>query len=1179
MAKLDYEPLASRAPRKAAVSRASICALLIFLCIPAGIRGAIELSDTPMFSRVLPPPANIMFVLDDSGSMNFEVMVRGGFDGTFNPTNPDARGFCYIFDDLGDNVYKMATQPAFYARSEGRKYWKTQYHGSNAMYFNPHVAYSPWPSYGNVTFAAADLNNPRSHPSSTRYTLSLSGTSYTIGAVNVPHARYALYDPASDKKYLIVLDQASASKKYYEISTVVSGREEKISALTPIQNLPDGLDSGRGYTEERQNFANWFTYHRRREFTAKNALALILKNLSDVRVGIYGINRRIVHPLANVNVRQESTTSDSTGALLEILYAYTSDGVTPLKSGLKTVGSYLMANTGILAGVSGPKPYGAFEEGGTCQQSFTVILTDGYYSDVETRHAGNSDGDKGFPYEDKQSDTLADIAMYYYDTDLRPDLLNQVPQSRFDKAKHQHMATYAVAFGVSGTLDPADYDATFKHKATGEEIQWTAPTTSYSPKAIDDLWHATVNGRGRFFNARNPSELNEALNQLMEAIAEIRIASSSSVAVNGQYLYAKAGSDTLLYQALYNNREDEWSGDIMAFSVDSTTGELRKNDEKSWSAAQKLEAKQADERLIATYNGAGGKPFQESDLTDEQKSALGANPAAMVAYLRGEEVSGYRHRSQKLGDIVNSAPVFADDVVYAGGNDGMLHAFDAATGEELFAYVPNLLFAGLKDLADPAYTHRFFVDLTPTIKTGDLIGGSSEAPKTLLVGGLRKGGKGYFALDITAASKANKKITSEAELAKRVLWEFPRAADPDMGYSFSRPVIVRSNRSPNPWVVIFGNGYNSATEISALYILEPGDGAIIRKIPVGKGPDNGMSSPIAVDVSNDGKVDFVYAGDLKGNLWKFDLTATDPAQWDVAFLKTSEPQPLFTARGPDGSLQPITTKPDVMYHPRQHGYMVCFGTGKYLGDRDPANLETQSIYGIWDYGDRLYELRTRKWSVDDDKEFLGEIRRGATPQLSNQWATVSLLQQTFSDQEVTINAEAKAIRLLPDAKPVWDTDADPDDATHQKPDPSRTKANHAGYYLDLNPGERVISDISIRDRLLLAIGFTPNDDRCGPGGSSMFMAINAFTGGYSGGGVFDISGDRKVDDRDLVSVGGFADKRAPSGIRFSGNLQTPTILRLSRSDGMYLSSSSGEIPLLHARPAKLGISYWMDLDF
>lgn len=222
---------------------------------------------------------------------------------------------------------------------------------------------------------------------------------------------------------------------------------------------------------------------------------------------------------------------------------------------------------------------------------------------------------------------------------------------------------------------------------------------------------------------------------------------------------------------------------------------------------------------------------------------------------------------------------------------------------------------------------------------------------------------------------------------------------------------------------------------------------------------------------------------------------------------------------------------------------------------------------------RVYDLRARKWSDDDDNEFLGAIRRGMAQQLSNQEPTVSLLQQTFSDRVVTIDGEEKVIRLVSEEKPDWVTDEDRNNATRQKPDPSRTKPNHAGYYLDLNPGERVISDVVIRNRLLLAVGFTPTTDPCGPGGNSMFMAINAFTGGYAGGGVFDITGDRRVDGYDLLTIPGYSDKRAPSGVGFSGNIQTPAILRLHGSDGMYLSSSSGEIPLIHAKPAKLGISF------
>jgi type IV pilus assembly protein PilY1 len=609
--------------------------------------------------------------------------------------------------------------------------------------------------------------------------------------------------------------------------------------------------------------------------------------------------------------------------------------------------------------------------------------------------------------------------------------------------------------------------------------------------------------------------------------------------------------------------------------VDPVTGELKKNDPKGWSAAEKLEAKEWDHRRIATYSGSAGVPFQEGNLSAAQRALLGADPGNKVKYLRGGEVSGYRYRSQKLGDIVSSAPVFMDDVVYSGGNDGMLHAFDAKTGEELFAYVPNLVFQNLVHLTDLAYTHRFYVDLTPTIKRGDLMGGTLESPKTILVGGLKKGGKGYFALDITGAKT---QITSESVLASRVLWEFPLAADSDMGYSFSKPVIVRTNSTATPWVVIFGNGYNCGSGVSALYIVNPQDGALIKKIAAGSGPDNGMSSPIAVDVSNDGKVDFVYAGDLKGNLWKFDLTGTTSNDWNVAFFKNGEPQPLFQAKGPGGSLQPITTKPDVMHHPKKHGYLVCFGTGKYLGDLDQADTSVQTIYGVWDYGDSVYDLKTRTWSQDDNAEFLGAFNRGSSPQLSNQPAAANLLQQTLTDRTVTINTQERDLRLLSNEKPVWITVPDPN-SENQKPDLSDTTVNHAGFYLDLNPGERVISEVVIRDRLVLAIGFTPNSDRCGPGGNSMFMAINAFTGGYASGGVFDISGDRKVDDKDFLSFTGFTDKMAPTGVGFSGNIHTPAILRLPGSDGMYLSSSSGEIALIHAKPPKLGVSYWMEMNF
>ena len=1185
----------TRRPRRSRRIPAVLAGVLL-AWIAAGTAPGVELADTPMFTRILPPPANIMFLLDDSGSMNFEMLVAGQYDGSYpNPTKTpeelamDPHGFCYLFDDVGDNAYKSWSQPDWYAGQEGRKLWRTQWSGTNAMYYNPAATYAPWPGYGSVTFGDADPHTPRSHPVNGSYTLDLAAESFTVGAVHVPHARYIVYDAAAGKPYLVVLDAAGSAKKYYALTLSGTGLAEKITALTPVASLPAGVDSARSYAEERQNFANWFTYHRRREFLAKNALGRMIRSLSGVKVGVYGLNRRVVLPLSYVNVTQGFTVYDSTGSLLEKLYAYVSSGGTPLKSGLKTVGQFLADNTGTLYNQTGLKPYGTAGDGGSCQQSFTIVLTDGYYDDLGTKLDGNTDGDNGFPYADSYADTLADIAMYYYERDLSPDaadtppgagLPDQVPKNKYDRAAHQHMATYAIAFGVSGTLNPADYDADLHHRATGQPIQWTAPTAAYRPEAVDDLWHATVNGHGRFFNARNPAELTSAMNDLLTAISEILIASSSSVTVNGDYLYGKIGSSTIIYQALYSNKDGEWTGDLKAFPVNAVTGDVMTGAPK-WSAAQRLESVSGSSRHIATYTGSAGVAFSSANLTAAQRSALGSDYADKVGYLRGSAVAGYRARSQKLGDIVDSAPVFADGVVYCGANDGMLHAFDAETGNELFAYVPNLVFDQLSRLTDPAYTHRFYVDLTPTVKTGvGVLGGTSA--RMLLVGGLRKGGKGYFGLNVTNAKTT---IGSENDLAGRVLWEFPKAPDADMGYSFSRPVVVRSNSPACPWVVIFGNGYNSDSGSSVLYVIHPQTGDVIRKIPAGSGPDNGLSSPIAIDTSYDDKIDFVYAGDLKGNLWKFDFTASDPAQWGPAFIQGGLPQPLFRALGPGGSAQPITTRPDVMYHPTRHGLVVCFGTGKYLGDADLGDTTVQSLYGVWDYGDKVYDQRSRQWTQDDDREFLGAfVSRSSTPRLSNQPASVSLLPQRQAVFAVTTGGVEQRLRFLSSEQPNWATIPDPDNGFAQAPDPDPGQNTNVGYYVDLDPGERVISDVIIRNRLLLAVGFTPNTDRCGPGGNSMFMELDAFTGGATGSTLFDISGDLQVDTKDLarVNFNGTPADLAPSGIELLGNVQPPAILRLPGSSGMerkYLSSTSGTIEQIHEKGPKLGITYWMEIHY
>jgi len=1194
---------------------------------------AVDVADTPMFTRVQPPPPNIMILLDDSGSMNFSVLVKGVFDGAY--PNPDSSDdYNYVFDNLGDSVY---TDDWRYMGEEGRMYWQSQWFEINAMYYNPNTTYLPWPDTDTTTFENADTERPRPHPViNTAQTLDLDGKSFKVGSLNIKHAHYFVMHAGTI--YLVVIDGVARKIIYYTVAVTVadSPKAEKVSAVTEDPSPPAAIVTGRTYAEERQNFANWYTYYRRREYMAKAALAAVIKNIEGVRVGILGINGRIKVPLKPVKVVVDEKLQDESDTLVEALYRFPSDGSTPLKTGLVAAGEYYKNNTGNLGGVSGAVPYP--EDGGACQQSFTIIMTDGYYADTSFTPVGNTDGgylppygDWGGgqnPYTDDYGGTLADIAMYYYANDLS-NFADQVPTSKLDKAAHQHMVAYALAFGVDGTLTPDDYeldptsDNFLKHKTSGQYVVWPQVPGAKKPESIDDLWHASVNGRGEFLNAANPNELIEALQTLMESIGSRHEGSAASVSINGDELYAQVSDEIRVFQSSYSNLNDEWTGDVKAYQVNPFTGEVLVDDPE-WSAAEKLQTKSAKERSIFSYDDVSGTglDFTVSGLTDAQKAKFAPYPAAeMVAYLSGKEIEGYRRRSQKLADIVHSAPVFDNGILYVGGNDGMLHAFNAVPptgsgdpelGEEIFAYVPNLVFDNLKLLADTAYTHKYYVDLTPVVKAGRGLLGGSET-KTLLIGGLRNGGKGYFALDVTSPNAMTK---------FGVKWEFPNTSTSDadraaMGYSFGRPVIAPSYHDIHKWIVIVANGYNSADGQSALLILDPQNGTVIKRIEAGAGPDNGLSTPIAVDVNLDGIVDFVYAGDLKGNLWKFDLSSDKIDEWKVAHEDSrGDRQPLFVARGPEAdaaeALQPITAKPDVMLHPTRPGYMVCFGTGKFLGDSDFTDRTINTVYGIWDYGDPVYQV-VDGWSRPDPEEYPGNFLTrdlGLTShQLSNQDYHVKLLKQEAEDYSVDVDGNQRVVRVLSYNQPIWLTQSE---GGGQLPNPSSSELNHAGWYFDLSTdmfpdGERVVSDVLLRDGKLIVIGFNPDDARCARGGDSIFMEVNAGTGGRINASIFDINDDGSIGggsvedpgDGIVIDTPGGAVWVPPSGLQIPGQLHTPIILALNPHppgddvdgdddddvggaggcvEAKIASASTGEVRTLLETCAKLGVVYWKQMQ-
>ncbi|MBN1849044.1 MAG: hypothetical protein JW932_10705 [Deltaproteobacteria bacterium] len=1139
------------------------------------------------------------------------------------------------------------------SRSSAVSYTITHATGSDTVSMDQTATGGSWVSLGtynfngvateNVTLSATVTNPSSDSVCADAVQFVRAGIPSTI---DIKRAHYYVWSATNNAPYLIVLDGTGTVGQilYYKLTDSDGDEFIDTGELLPDTSPPADVITGRTYDAERQNFANWFSFYRKRYLTAIAAVGQTIEQAEGVEIGFKSINNSLTKPL--VSSSQKDT-------LLTNLYTYfrPQTGGTPLRMGLKVAGQYYDDDDGVNPTGLGASPYATAANNGECQQAFTILMTDGYWNGTTSPNVGGADNNNGVPYADSTDNTLADVAMYYYERDLSDetnttgggslDLADNVPTNQWDSADWQHMVTFGVSFGLSGSLNPDDYDEDLKHETTGAYISWPPPVSGTNT-TVDDLWHASENGRGQFLSASDPTEL---LNSLLAIITNIslRQGSASSVSINGDELYGTLGDAVRMYQSSYQS--DGWIGDVKCYDIDSnpsspTYGEV--NTTPDWKASDYMPLWTS--RKIATYNGSSGIPFRMTNLTTSQKADLAnafetSGVTETVNFLRGdqsnEEPTGsFRTRSSILGDIIHSSPVHRKGALYAGGNDGMLHTFDATNnGEELFAYVPNLIFQNLKNLVDPNYSHTYYVDLTPVISDTTISGVT-----TMLVGGLGKGGKGYYALNISGVSGGQ--TITESEVANNVMWEFPdnttaSGVTPYIGYSYSTPVIVESNDASNPWVVIFGNGYNSPNSTAVLFILNAETGALVRMIDTGAAVCNGLSSPAAIDVpvgsrTFDYKVDYVFAGDLRGNMWKFDLTSSNPADWAVAYgddtnsdTITDTPQPIFQARGPAGAIQPITTRPDVMFHCEYDGFMVLFATGSYLGNSDFTDNSTQTIYGIWDFGDDA-----------DDTEYLGYFDRSANLTLSNN-SKLQLLQQTYVPSGVTVadpnapyfwtvidpvSGTTELYRILTDNTPYWEviddangvgTQSDPgsrcwdgvdqdgasgpdnveecvgggyrtdgvDNDSDSKIDELDEAKIDAGWFFDLPlTGERVVVDPMIRGGVLIAISFSPQQASCGSGGSSVVMAMDSCSGGRLNQAFYDINDDGVFDQNDLIEIapGVFV---PPTGIFYDGMMRPPAFSRLTGSDmemGYY--SVDDEISTQRQRKARIGMSYWMEIS-
>lgn len=969
------------------------------------------------------------------------------------------------------------------------------------------------------------------------------------------------------------------------------------------------------YAEEMTNFANWYAYYRTRLQMTKSAVGRAFMPIDDT----YKVGFITIKPFSNPNNNSGSVVSsrylsiatfDATqkSAWYTKFYQQTAGGGTPLREALSRVGQIYAGklNTGLTSGI--PTTDDPIDV--SCQPNFAILSTDGYWNgnggqDVNGKALTQQDNQNIGPYSlqtdgvyDGGKDPtvgLADTALYYYQTDLRPSgstnavtgvdvSPDNVPTTQFDFAAHQHMTTFTLGLGLDGTLT---YRSDYQTASSGDffsikqgTITWPDPVAD-TPTALDDLWHAAVNGRGAFFSASNPQELANGLSSTLDALKK-RVGAGAAAATSN--LQPVAG-DNFAFTAQYQTQD--WIGDLKAKTIDLDTGMI--SFVELWSAQTQLNSRAHTSRVLFTFDptdaynststGAVGNQLKHfcaatavgtspwcvdgTGLTATElgyfnpnqlpqyvgyTSAQQTNATAenLVNYLRGyqafEDTGNasatdlFRQRAALLGDIIDAQPAYvrgspfnysdpgyADfksctegtttvtcpasqfpsptirrrPTVYIAANDGMLHAIEtdvnnspyyqtagiptattaddtfsngnnAGNGAERWAYIPAMVLPNLYKLASIPYSHRYFVDGSPTV--GDICLSTPCAGlndwRTIIVGGLNAGGRGYYALDVTNP------------LAPRALWEFkvrkpsitPCAAtlaqavgasdDCDLGLSYGDPIITKL-KATGQWVVIVTSGLNN-TGLEAgttnrqgdgggyLYILDAVTGKILNKIPTNVGsPGTAALNYTDADPSGLARINnwvdnslidntslAVYGGDMKGNLWRFDLDPTSSTYLTaVKVAVLTDPTGLVP--------QPITTKPELGLISSRR--VIFVGTGRFLGVSDKADTTQQTIYAIADdlAGNTAVTGRS------------GLVQQVLT-QNSPTTRTVSSVQ--------TVDWSNTAVR---------------------------------GWYIDLpDTGERVNVDPQLQLGTLVVASNVPSTDTCVAGGTAWVNTLDFKTGGF-----------------------------------------------------------------------------------
>ncbi len=1004
----------------------------------------LNIAQSPLFVATNVEP-NVMFTLDDSGSMQWEYM----------PDGPEFRYTLKLFpapSGLYGGVDYANQVPSVKDSNIHNLYGRSA--ANNGVFYNPDITYSPWSRPDGTEMPPADPRNALYNPDipglgdldltreQTQSAVWFRGNSLDQAFCDPCNGNHT-YKPITYYNY-----QGGPRGSASSYQKVVITLADTPAGATFTS--PSGVTRTRD--EEIQNFANWFQYHRSRILTARGAIGQAFTRMPDqARVGFAAINNgfALIDGVSTRAVLRPVRTFDLSGrqAFYDELYGRViNNNGTPLRLAAEAVGGYFERTD-----ARGPWSTTPGQSGGedlACRQSFHILMSDGFWNGGNPS-VGDADGTAGAtitgpdagsgpqsyqyspvaPFADSsESNTLADVAMHYWKRDLRPDVGNRVSTTPEDPAFWQHLASFGIGLGVRGNIDPEDAFAAID---TQTSIDWGDPYDSNDAK-IDDLLHFGLNGRGGFFTADDPETFAQELgNFLLEIVA--RTSATTGLSVSSTRLT----EGSIIYSAEFDSAD--WSGNVKAIDVFSGSTE--------WEAGPQLDARSPASRRVLTSqaDGTGGDDF-DTDLAAALKAQIDASPGVandIIDYLRGdrskEEQNGgnLRDRSTVLADIVNSRPVYMGEgnegwarlpgtagsnypsfvdgkegstkAVFVGGNGGMLHAFNAETGSELFSFVPRAVLPNLRELTRPNYGHQFFVDGQIVVR--DAYDGGW---RRVLVGGLGAGGRSMYALDVTNPN------------SPQVLWEITGDDEPDLGYTFGDPVITRLGNGQ--WVALFGNGYNSDDNNAVMFVVDLFDGDVLHEIELeSSSGDNGLSgvAPL-LDPETRISLNRAYAGDLNGTVWRVDFNASGSPSVTFANGLFSEPDE-----------RPITSTPGLAASP-SGGLFVYVGTGKLIepADRLVGSTEMEHFYALRDQNSPL-------------------------------------TSPDFGSPSISVSDGQRVITGDPGAD---------------------------GWVLDLSTsstpsGERVLARPRVIFGQLIFSTFEPEDDPCAPGGVQRLYVVDALSGG------------------------------------------------------------------------------------